>query len=67
MANELDHQRGELKNEKIEIVSGSFRILIKWEDVKKLEDYDATLPKRSEICMKNWRAKVKPVLTPHYL
>ena len=65
MANELNRQRGELENEKIEIVSGSFKILIKWEEVKRLEDYYATLPRRSEISMKNWRAKVKQVLTPH--
>ena len=39
MANELDRQRGELENEKIEIVSGSFKILIKQEDVKRMEDY----------------------------
>ena len=64
MANELDRQIAELENEKIEIVSGSFKILIKWEDVKRLEDYYATLPRQSEISMKNWRAKVKPVLTP---
>ena len=55
MANELDRQIAELENEKVEIVSGRFKILIKWEDVKRLEDYYATLPQRSEICMKNWR------------
>ena len=53
MANELDRQRGELENEKIEIVSGSFKILIKGEDVKRMEDYYAESENKELIIFNN--------------